>query len=58
MQKLAGDLLSQAEFAAFTEFNHAPNGLPAVFPIKAAVAWKASQSGGEHFIDLLEMIAG
>ena len=41
MQKLTGERLSQAEFAAFTEFNHAPNGLAAVFPIKAAVVWKA-----------------
>jgi hypothetical protein len=58
MQKLTGDRLSQTEFAAFTEFNHAPNGLAAVFPIKAAVVWKAGQSGGEHFIDRLEMTAG
>jgi hypothetical protein len=57
MQKLTGDRLSQTKSATFTEFNHATNGLAAVFPINAAVVWKAGQSGGKHFIDRLKMSA-
>ena len=44
MQELASDRLTQAESAAFPEFNHAPDGLAAVFPVKAAVARQAGQS--------------
>jgi len=41
MQKLTGNRLSQAEFAAFTEFDHPPNRPAAILPIKAAVVCKA-----------------
>jgi len=40
MQKLTGDRLPQAEFASFTEFDHAPNGLTPALPVKAVVVWK------------------
>ena len=55
MQELAGDRLSQAEVAAAAKLDHAPDGLAAVFPAKAAVIGKAGQSGSEHFIDRCKM---
>jgi hypothetical protein len=41
MQKLTGVGLPQTEFAAFSKFKHAPDGLGAVFPIKPAISRQA-----------------
>jgi hypothetical protein len=50
LQKLPGHRLAQAEFAALSEFNHAPNGFAAVFPIEAAILRKTGERGVKHFL--------
>jgi len=48
MQKLSRDRLIQAEFAAFSESDHAPNRLTPVFPIKAAILRQTRKRRVEH----------
>jgi hypothetical protein len=50
MQKPPRDRLTQAQLAAFSEFNHAPNGLAPVFPGKAVVPRKTRQRSVEDFL--------
>jgi hypothetical protein len=50
MQEPPRDRLAQAEFAALSEFDHASDGLPPVFPIKPVVLRKARKRSIEHFL--------
>ncbi len=58
MQKLPRDRLTQAQFAALSEFNHPPNGLAPVFAIEAPVLGKTRQRRVEHLFHRAVETAG